>query len=181
VKHRMLNLLSVLAVPVVFMIYLCFTNANRYVPAITITASTDGGKTYTSYLKSLPQGKDIYLKYEVSVKAKGFWQRFFCNVVHFTIEHSNKFELYDFSGKVPTGTAKTIFSSNIMEWKKRKISFSVVAASSAPKKAEILLKLPHQNNEYYDNRENHQITLSFSSPVSNGYDKTITLDFAPHR
>jgi hypothetical protein len=248
-KYYILNLLSVFAVLVAFMIYLCVTKANRYVPTITVTASVDGGETYTSNLKSLPRKKDIYLKYEVSVKAKGFWWRLFNKVICFTIEFPNEFKLYDYTGKEDTNQKKNFANSaagdymvtiapldakeayyevcvkakgfgqrffhntikldkakqkenavnstprdnittvisgtdiketyrvNVSEVKKR-TSFSVVA-SSAPKKAEIILKLPYQNSEYYGQEENRRLTLSFSSPVSNVYDKTITMDFAP--
>jgi hypothetical protein len=148
-----------LVIALLFLIYFCRTNINRYVPTITISASSDGGKTYSGNLQSIPytqnadaQKTDIYVKYEIKVKANGFWWRLFRNKIDFEIEYLPEFELYEY-----TGEGKGPFS---------------LAASDKPKKAEILfrLKTPKVGEDY-------SLTLSFFSPVHKVYIKTVSLNF----
>jgi hypothetical protein len=223
----LLNILPAVFLLVVALIYLCISSTNRYVPTITISASSDGGKTYNSDLKSIPRNTDIYLKYEVSVKANGFWWRFFCNVIKFTIDFPKTFELYDYTGEreensciikstpqkylvhisdhgeekgddyiatvlkagkkknaansesgvyfvaVSTSDKKNSKDYNVTVSKraKKEETFSLVA-SDKPKKAEILFKMPAA-----DAGSDCSLTLSFSPPVKNVYNKTVKLDF----
>jgi hypothetical protein len=99
----LLNILPAVFLLVAALIYLCISSANRYVPTIAISASSDGGKPYLSNLQPIPLAKypytNIYLKYEVSVKANGFWWQFCDNVIEFTIEFPKAFELYDYTGE----------------------------------------------------------------------------------
>ncbi|MDR0683780.1 MAG: hypothetical protein LBF83_01435 [Spirochaetaceae bacterium] len=142
-------------------LYFRNSNINRYVPTITISASSDGGKTYDSNLKSIQyQGADIYVKYEVKVKAKGFWWRFFRNVIGFTIEYPEEFELYDY---IRVKKEKTKVN-------KKKETFSL-AASDNPQKAEILFKLPKGSVG-----NNNTLTLSFCSPVQDVYNESVKLN-----
>jgi hypothetical protein len=140
----------------------CITNANHYVPTVSITASSDGGKTYSYNLKSLPWGKDIYLKYEVSIKAMGFW-RLLRNTVYFDIDCSGEFKPYDYA--------------EVVEKKNKKPNRYSVVASSSPKKTEIILKLSSNSSGYYEDEDKRRLTLSFDFPFKK-INYTVTLDFA---
>jgi hypothetical protein len=184
---------AILFIALAVIIYFCISSANRYVPTIKTSASSDGGKTYTDNLKSIPrpQNTDIYLKYEVSVKADGFWWRFFRNVIDFTIEYPPGFDLYDYTGvkkgEETCANSEAMYYSvtvspygedngsryNVKDSKmaKKKETFSVVA-SDKPKKAEILFKLSDIKLE-----KDYPLTLSFSPPVHKVYNKMVTLGF----
>ncbi|MDR2143977.1 MAG: hypothetical protein LBP29_06380 [Treponema sp.] len=158
----------IVLVLVIVIIKFFYKNPNRYVPTITVSVSTNGGKTYDCNLKSIPRNRDIYLKYEISVKANGLWWRFFCSTVKFDLKFPEGFELYDYPRETKAPE---------QELDSQKKSF-LVAASNKPKKAEIILKLSSQENTKDVMKDgNCKLTLSFHCPVHNVYNRTITLGF----
>ena len=151
-------------------IYFISTSSGWFVPIIKTTVSTNGGKTFTNtdYVKTLPLNKDIYVKYEISVKTRGFGRLFSGTRVCFNLEFPKVFKLHDFTGIKKAAKGK---ESKYVENER----FSAVA-SDEPKKTEITLLLKTENNTAITPSDcPHELTVEFKYPFCAPYKKVIKL------
>jgi hypothetical protein len=189
-----------LLVPIAFIIQILvltylyfFSKANRYIPTINVFVSKDDGETYSNNLKSIPSGRVIYLKYEISVKSPRPW--FLSgNEVSFDVEVPSGIELSDYSyckyndekttGANPVEYEAKVWSgwgSNkrdpskytvlISETKKTNFSFTVIA-SNRPRKSEIIFKIPKEMTE-----SSFNIKFIRKKNIHEAYSKSTTLEF----
>ena len=149
-------------------IYFISTSSGWFVPIIKTTVSTDGGKTFTNTdnEKTIPVNKNIYVKYEISVKTRGFGRLFSGTRVGFNLEFPKVFKLYDF-----TGIKKATKENKYVENER----FSAVA-SGEPKKTEITLLLKAENNTAITPSDfPHELTVEFKYLFRTPYKKVIKL------
>ena len=140
---------------IIIFIYRLITSS--YIPRIDIrvTMSKDNGETYSANIHSIPQNRDIFLKYEISTGTNFLWRMF-----------PGMFKCFDII--IDEDTFKPCDYSGIsgMDGKNYRVN-----ALANRQKVNITLKLPADKNT----EKKYTLEIKFEHKVLKVYDKTIVL------
>jgi hypothetical protein len=151
----------------------CFLPETHYFPVITVLRSVDNGVTYHDSVQPVRIGTSVYLKYEISVKVKGFLSRFQRKKIEFELVipclHSMEVSIHEIScecNPCPCPIHGLVIS---------KITrFAALADHKNPKKMKLILKCDRVNDEsilYYF------ILKFFDKRLNTFYQQTSSLEY----
>jgi hypothetical protein len=149
-------------------------STSHYSPVITVSRSVEGGRTgtYKDIVNSVRIGTPVYVKYEISVKIRGFLGCLWKKDIEFelVIPDSNKMKvsIHEISCEGIPGPLNGLVISKITR-------FKVLASCKNPQKMKLILKCEccdsEENNLYY-------FLIKFVDKRLNSfYQKTTSLEY----
>jgi hypothetical protein len=148
-----------------------YRNELRYIPAVKVTVSTDGGKTYKEQNKKSipgPDGYPFYVKFTITVKSRGMLWSMMDTVIPVYISYSG-------TPNVTLDDSNVLFKDTncSADDPNRKYEFSIVASAKS-KPAEIIFCCCKKSDVTTD-RHKLKFDVWFDSIVNKSYRNTITL------
>jgi hypothetical protein len=150
----------------------CFLSTKRYFPVINVSKSVDGGNTYKNIVSPVRIGTSVYLRYDISVKIRGFLSCFQkkgieCELV---IPDSDKMKvsIHEISCEVNPFPTQGFVTSPTTR-------FTVLASSKNSEKMKLILKCDCCGN---DESNIYYFLIKFvDKRLNTFYQKTTSLEY----